>query len=128
MHGLGLLQCMMPGGCCHRVQSSGPLQPYVCRMLSCLSPTALCLLLLPSFGAAGGARRRLISCLAALPCAYCEWFWAGTWSFGVSSSYLEAEELLALPAVVALRLDDLAAYLAGVGVPGGRRASVGGPC
>lgn len=68
--------------------------------------------------AAPGGRRRLISCLGTLPCSHCDWFWAGVWAFGVSRSYLEADEFLELAAVVASRLEELAPCLAGVGVPG----------
>jgi hypothetical protein len=47
-----------------------------------------------------------------------EWLWAGTFSFAVSSSYLQAEELASIRDVVVVCLTDFLRYMCGVGISG----------
>lgn len=69
--------------------------------------------------AAFGAKRQLLSALAGNPVLHTEWLWAGAFSFAVSSSYLQAEELASIRDVVLLCLADFARYMCGVGISGG---------
>jgi hypothetical protein len=47
-----------------------------------------------------------------------EWLWAGAFSFAVSSSYLQAEELASICDVVVACLTEFARYMSGVGISG----------
>lgn len=69
--------------------------------------------------AAFGAKRQLLSTLAGNPVLHTEWLWAGAFSFAVSSSYLQAEELASIRDVVLLCLADFARYMCGVSISGG---------
>jgi len=66
----------------------------------------------------GGRKCYLLSTLASNPAVRTEWFWASTFGFAVSSSYLNAEEFVNIKAVVTRCLQQFAGYLAGVGIPG----------
>lgn len=66
----------------------------------------------------GGCKRYLLSTLASNPAVRTEWFWASTFGFAVSCSYLNAEEFVNIKAVVTRCLQQFAGYLAGVGIPG----------
>ncbi|KAF6266032.1 AEX-3 domain-containing protein [Scenedesmus sp. NREL 46B-D3] len=68
--------------------------------------------------AIAGAKRLLLCALAGNPVLHTEWLWAGTFSFAVSSSYLQAEELASIRNVVVACLADFARYVSGVGIPG----------
>lgn len=74
---------------------------------------------------AGGAKRYLLSRLAGNPVMHTECFWAATFAFAVSSSYLNDAEFASVRGVVTKCLQQFAGYLAGIGVPGGRVAGGG---
>jgi hypothetical protein len=66
----------------------------------------------------GGAKRQLLSALAGNPVLHTQWLWAATFSFAVSSSYLQAEELASIRDVVVTCLTEFARYMTGVGISG----------
>lgn len=73
----------------------------------------------PAFSTAAlGPKQTLLSCLGSNPAVHVEWFWSCTFSFAVSSSYLQAEELADIRDVVAVMLAEFARYITGVGIPG----------
>lgn len=67
---------------------------------------------------AGGSKLYLLSTLPGNPSVHTEWFWAFTFAFAVSSSYLNADDFVNVKEVVAKCLQQFAGYLAGVGIPG----------
>jgi hypothetical protein len=68
--------------------------------------------------ASGGTKRYLLSTLAGSASLHTEWFWAFTFAFAVSSSYLNADNFASVKEVVTKCLQQFAGYLAGVGIPG----------
>lgn len=77
-------------------------------------PTLFCLL----FPVPGGTKRYLLSTFAGSASLHTEWFWAFTFAFAVSSSYLNAENFASVKEMVTKCLQQFAGYLAGVGIPG----------
>lgn len=67
---------------------------------------------------AGGIKRYLLSTLAGNPNVHTECFWAFTFAFAFSSSYLNADDFVNVKEVVTKCLLQFAGYLAGVGIPG----------
>lgn len=49
---------------------------------------------------------------------HAEWFWAGAFSFAISSMYLQAQELTCIREVVGVCLGQFARYVTGVGISG----------
>jgi hypothetical protein len=68
--------------------------------------------------AAGATTRYMLATLSGNPNVHTEWFWAFTFAFAVSSSYLIADDFVNVKEVVTKCLLQFAGYLAGVGIPG----------
>lgn len=73
---------------------------------------------LPAAPAGPGSRVRLIYRLAKVPVMHTEWFWASAFSFAVSSSCLQAHEVICVKSVVLQCLTEFAWHMAGVGIAG----------
>jgi hypothetical protein len=71
-----------------------------------------------TLAAAGATTRYMLATLSGNPVVHTEWFWAFTFAFAVSSSYLNADDFVNMKEVVTKCLLQFAGYLAGVGIPG----------
>lgn len=65
-----------------------------------------------------GATSQLLYKLARNPVLHTDWFWAGCFSFAVSSSCLQGPELVDIKQAVLQAMTDCARYMSGVGIAG----------
>eukprot|EP00775_Hariotina_reticulata_P004478 gene4478-4732_t len=68
--------------------------------------------------AAAGCLQPLLTALSGNPVVYTDWFWGGTFSLAVSSTYLHGQEFQEMKDVVVTCLAQFAQYVAGVGISG----------